>query len=61
MEIEVRSDSDGFGDIDYLFPLEEVVCNRETNYHKVAVPTEQGRLLLKFIKQHLFAKDIDQD
>jgi hypothetical protein len=46
--------------MDYIHPLEEVDMGRYTDFHYVRVPTEQGRLLLEFIRRHIFNRDIEK-
>ncbi len=46
--------------LDYIHPLEEVDMGRYTNFQYVQVPTEQGRLLLEFIRRHIFNGDIEK-
>lgn len=40
--------------MEYIYPLEEVTMGRSTDFHYVRVPTEQGKMLLEFLKRHAF-------
>ncbi len=40
----------------YVYPLEEVTMGRSTGFEYVRVPTEQGELLLEFLRRHLLSK-----
>ena len=40
--------------VSIISPLEEVGRNHSTNYQNEAIPSEQGELLLEFIRKHLF-------
>lgn len=54
MDLEMRKADDDFSHLEYIYPLEEVICNRSTDFEATQVPTEQGELLLRFIMRHLF-------
>ncbi len=40
----------------YVYPLEEVAMGRYTDFKYVRVPTEQGELLLEFLRRHLLSQ-----
>ena len=45
--------------IKYVYPLEEMSWSRGAGEY-IPIPTEQGQLLLEFIKRHLFNREIER-
>lgn len=58
MELEVRvhkiyPDEPDSRTVDYIHPLEEICPRRDNDYKEEPVPSDQGELLLQFIRRHL--------
>jgi len=43
--------------MEYIYPLEKVTLSRSTDFKWVRVPTEEGEMLLEFLKRHWQKKD----
>ena len=54
---ERNKPGDEEGTIEVIYPLETVEMSRSTGFEYVRAPTEQGRMLLEFIKRHLLKED----